>query len=66
MVASHSIERKAKNYLTRRIKDDGPDTCNDTHDQRQAKQTGLGPETPTSKFEKLREPAKRMRRNGGL
>jgi hypothetical protein len=35
MVASHSIERKAKNHLTGRKKDHGSDACNDANDQRQ-------------------------------
>jgi hypothetical protein len=35
MVASHGIERKAKNDLTRREEDDGSDSCNDAHDERQ-------------------------------
>jgi hypothetical protein len=33
MVTRYSIERKAKNYLTRREKDDGSDTRDDAHGQ---------------------------------
>jgi hypothetical protein len=36
MIASHGIERKAKNYLTRHKKDDGPETGNHAHGKRQA------------------------------
>ncbi len=66
MVASYAIERKAKNDLTRRIKNDGPDTCNDAHDQRQAEHTGLGSKTLVAEFQEFREPAQRMGRSKGF
>jgi hypothetical protein len=60
MVASQSIQRKTKNYLTRREEDDGPDTRNDPNYKRQTEQTGLGSKPLASKLKKLGEPPKWM------
>jgi hypothetical protein len=57
VVASHAVERKMENHLAGREEGNGPDSCNDADEQRQAEQTSLGSETPMAEFQEFREPA---------
>ena len=60
MVTNHPFERKVKNDLARREKDDGPDPRKDAHHQRQAEEADLRAKPSAAEFQEFREPAQRM------